>query len=74
MDGTSVEDLKTGVNAKDVAVDEQNRKLYWSEPNVPRHCLQIFLRALVKEKIVAMDTSPNSGLITVKGFGAGRRT
>ena len=29
---------------------------------------------IVKEKIVAMDTSPNSGLITVKGFGAGRRT
>tara|TARA_Y100001951_G_scaffold31121_1_gene24350 strand:+ start:963 stop:1136 length:174 start_codon:yes stop_codon:yes gene_type:complete len=29
---------------------------------------------VVKEKIVAMDTSPNSGLITVKGFGAGRRT
>ena len=29
---------------------------------------------VVKDKIVAMDTSPNSGLITVKGFGAGRRT
>ena len=29
---------------------------------------------VVKEKVVAMDTSPNSGLITVKGFGAGRRT
>jgi len=29
---------------------------------------------VVKEKIVAMDTSPNSGLITVKGFGASRRT
>ena len=29
---------------------------------------------VVKEKIVAIDTSPNSGLITVKGFGAGRRT
>ena len=24
--------------------------------------------------VVSMDTSPNSGLITTKGFGAGRRT
>ena len=29
---------------------------------------------VVKEKIVAIDTSPNSGLITTKGFGASRRT
>ena len=29
---------------------------------------------VVKEKVVAIDTSPNSGLITTKGFGAGRRT
>ena len=29
---------------------------------------------VVKEKVVAMDKSPNSGLITTKGFGAGRRT
>ena len=29
---------------------------------------------VVKEKVVSIDTSPNSGLITVKGFGAGRRT
>ena len=29
---------------------------------------------VVKDKVVAIDTSPNSGLITVKGFGAGRRT
>ena len=29
---------------------------------------------VVKDKIVAIDKSPNSGLITVKGFGAGRRT
>ena len=29
---------------------------------------------VVKEKIVAIDTSPNSGLITTKGFGAGRKT
>ena len=29
---------------------------------------------VVKEKVVAIDTSPNSGLITVKGFGAGRKT
>ena len=29
---------------------------------------------VVKDKTVAIDTSPNSGLITVKGFGAGRRT
>ena len=29
---------------------------------------------VVKDKIVAIDTSPNSGLITVKGFGASRRT
>ena len=29
---------------------------------------------VVKEKTVAMDKSPNSGLITVKGFGASRRT
>ena len=28
---------------------------------------------VVKEKVVAIDKSPNSGLITVKGFGAGRR-
>ena len=27
-----------------------------------------------KDKIVSMDTSPNSGLITTKGFGAGKRT
>jgi len=27
-----------------------------------------------KDKVVSIDTSPNSGLITVKGFGAGRRT
>ena len=29
---------------------------------------------VVKDKIVSIDTSPNSGLITVKGFGASRRT
>ena len=29
---------------------------------------------VVKDKVVAIDTSPNSGLITVKGFGAGKRT
>ena len=29
---------------------------------------------VVKDKIVAIDKSPNSGLITVKGFGAGRKT
>jgi hypothetical protein len=28
---------------------------------------------VVKDKIVSIDTSPNSGLITTKGFGAGRR-
>jgi len=27
-----------------------------------------------KDKVVSMDTSPNSGLITTKGFGAGRKT
>ena len=27
-----------------------------------------------KDKVVSINTSPNSGLITVKGFGAGRRT
>ena len=30
--------------------------------------------AVVKDKIVSIDKSPNSGLITVKGFGAGKRT
>ena len=30
--------------------------------------------AVMKDKIVSIDTSPNSGLITVKGFGASRRT
>ena len=29
---------------------------------------------VVKDKVVAIDTSPNSGLITTKGCGAGRRT
>ena len=29
---------------------------------------------VVKEKVVAIDKSPNSGLITQRGFGAGRRT
>ena len=29
---------------------------------------------MTKDKVVSMDTSPNSGLITTKGFGAGRRT
>ena len=29
---------------------------------------------VVKEKVVAIDKSPNSGLITTKGFGAGRST
>ena len=29
---------------------------------------------VVKDKTVAIDKSSNSGLITVKGFGAGRRT
>ena len=29
---------------------------------------------VVKDKTVAIDNSPNSGLITTKGFGAGRRT
>jgi hypothetical protein len=29
---------------------------------------------VVKDKTVAIDTSPNSGLITTKGFGAGKRT
>ena len=29
---------------------------------------------VVKDKVVSIDKSPNSGLITVKGFGAGRRT
>ena len=30
--------------------------------------------AVMKDKIVSIDTSPNSGLITTKGFGASRRT
>ena len=30
--------------------------------------------AVVKDMIVSIDKSPNSGLITVKGFGASRRT
>ena len=30
--------------------------------------------AVMKDKIVSIDTSPNSGLITVKGFGASRKT
>ena len=30
--------------------------------------------AVTKDKTVAMDTSPNSGLITQRGFGASRRT
>ena len=30
--------------------------------------------AVMKDKIVSINTSPNSGLITTKGFGAGRRT
>ena len=29
---------------------------------------------VVKDKVVAIDKSPNSGLITVKGFGASRKT
>ena len=29
---------------------------------------------MTKDKVVSIDTSPNSGLITTKGFGAGRRT
>ena len=29
---------------------------------------------VVKDKIVSIDKSPNSGLITTKGFGAGRKT
>ena len=29
---------------------------------------------VVKDKTVAIDKSPNSGLITTKGFGASRRT
>ena len=29
---------------------------------------------MTKDKVVSMDTSPNSGLITTKGFGAGKRT
>ena len=29
---------------------------------------------VVKDKTIAIDKSPNSGLITVKGFGASRRT
>ena len=30
--------------------------------------------AVMKDKIVSIDTSPNSGLITQRGFGASRRT
>ena len=30
--------------------------------------------AVVKDKTVSIDKSPNSGLITTKGFGASRRT
>jgi len=30
--------------------------------------------AVMKDKVVSIDTSPNSGLITTKGFGASRRT
>ena len=30
--------------------------------------------AVVKDKVVAVDKSPNSGLITTKGFGKSRRT
>ena len=29
---------------------------------------------VVKDKTVSIDTSPNRGLITTKGFGASRRT
>ena len=30
--------------------------------------------SVIKDKTVAIDKSPNSGLITTKGFGASRRT
>ena len=30
--------------------------------------------SVIKDKVVAIDKSPNSGLITTKGFGASRRT
>ena len=30
--------------------------------------------SVIKDKTVAIDKSPNSGLITTKGFGAGRKT
>ena len=59
---------------------KKTKKLFKAEGGLAEATAKLKAKGLkdggmvVKDKIVSIDTSPNSGLITVKGFGAGRRT
>ena len=80
------DDKKGGELGKQSRISEKDRKLVKKAlPNVKGGGLMEATARLkakgmkeggmvVKDKVVAIDKSPNSGLITTKGFGAGRRT
>ena len=80
------DDKKGGELGKQSRISEKDRKLVKKAlPNVKGGGLMEATAKLkakgmkeggmvVKDKVVAIDKSPNSGLITTKGFGAGRRT
>ena len=59
---------------------KKTKKLFKAEGGLAEATAKLKAKGLkdggmvVKDKIVSIDTSPNSGLITTKGFGAGRKT
>ena len=78
MDKTTIIDMKTG-KAK-VTPEKKNKPMTKAGGGLAEATAKLKAKgfseggAVVKDKTVAIDKSPNSGLITVKGFGAGRRT
>ena len=78
MDKTTIIDMKTG-KAK-VTPEKKNKPMTKAGGGLAEATAKLKAKGLkeggmvVKDKVVSIDKSPNSGLITTKGFGAGRRT
>ena len=78
MDKTTIIDMKTG-KAK-LMPEKKNKPMKKADGGLAEATAKLKAKGMkeggmvVKDKTVAIDKSPNSGLITVKGFGAGRRT
>ena len=78
MDKTTIIDMKTG-KAK-VTPEKKNKPMTKAGGGLAEATAKLKAKgfneggSVIKDKTVAIDKSPNSGLITTKGFGASRRT